>query len=406
MSSLPVPVTTENCTSVAPVGRAQLPSRFGAFQITGYKSRISGDEYVAVWTGDLRPDVDTLVRIHSQCLTGEVFGSLRCDCASQLDAAMEWIAREGRGVIVYQFEEGRGIGILNKIRAYALQDNGADTVEANEKLGFPADIRTFRQCAEVLLDLNLRRVRVISGNPEKLAALREAGLEIVGRVSPTLDLSPLAAHYLDTKKQKLGHLPDTLPCGCPGENAGQTVRETIGGTINDLIRKRRSAASFSERAVPVALLRTLLDSARWSASSFNEQPWRFLMALRGEHVEAYEKMYACLAARNQARAKNAPVLMITTAKRYLDHDGTVNRFAFHDVGQAMANLALHATAFDLQVHQMGGFDVEAARAAFSIPEDHTPVTISAIGYPTVSAEFQARQRKPLDSVVSWGEWSR
>src|SRR5207253_254897 len=129
------------------------------------------------------PDVPTLVRIHSQCLTGDVFGSTKCDCGLQLNRTMEMIQEEGRGAIVYQQQEGRGIGILNKIRAYALQDEGADTVEANERLGLAIDSREYRQCAEVLFDLGLCKVRVISNNPGKLAALEEAGLEIVDGVA-------------------------------------------------------------------------------------------------------------------------------------------------------------------------------------------------------------------------------
>jgi len=146
------------------------------------------------------------VRIHSQCLTGDVFGSTKCDCGAQLYRTMEMIEAEGRGAIVYQQQEGRGIGILNKIRAYALQDEGADTVEANERLDLPIDSRDYRQCAEVLFDLGLCKVRVISNNPGKLSALEEAGLEIVERVSIEVAPSKSAARYLQTKKEKLGHL--------------------------------------------------------------------------------------------------------------------------------------------------------------------------------------------------------
>jgi len=156
----------------------------------------------------LRADVPTLVRIHSQCLTGDVFGSTKCDCGQQLHLTMEMIQEEGCGAIVYQQQEGRGIGILNKIRAYALQDAGADTVEANEQLGLAVDLREYRQCAEILYDLGLCQVRVISNNPLKLSALEEAGLKIVERVSIQVASGESSARYLRTKKEKLGHLLD------------------------------------------------------------------------------------------------------------------------------------------------------------------------------------------------------
>src|SRR5438045_1775269 len=162
--------------SVQRVAEAKLPTEWGDFRIAGYRSLTSTEEYVVLYKGELRPDVPTLVRIHSQCLTGDVFGSAKCDCGPQLHRTLEMIEDEGRGAIVYQQQEGRGIGIINKIRAYALQDEGADTVEANEKLGFVVDARVYRQCAEILFDLGLCKVRVISNNPDKLKALEEAGL--------------------------------------------------------------------------------------------------------------------------------------------------------------------------------------------------------------------------------------
>jgi 3,4-dihydroxy 2-butanone 4-phosphate synthase/GTP cyclohydrolase II len=154
----------------------------------------------------MRRDVPTLVRIHSQCLTGDVFASTKCDCGEQLHQTMRMIAQEGRGAIVYQQQEGRGIGILNKIRAYSLQDKGADTVEANEQLGLAVDLRDYKQCAEVLFDLGLCKVRVISNNPLKLQALEEAGLRIAERVSIQVEEPEKAGRYLRTKKEKLGHL--------------------------------------------------------------------------------------------------------------------------------------------------------------------------------------------------------
>ncbi len=192
--------------TVVRVAEAKLPTEWGDFRIIGYRSTTSDEDFVVLTKGELRPDVATLVRIHSQCLTGDVFGSEKCDCGPQLHRTMEMIQEEGRGAIVYQQQEGRGIGILNKIRAYALQDEGADTVEANEQLDLPVDSRDYRQCAEVLFDLGLCKVKVISNNPGKLQALEEAGLEIVERISIEVPASEFAAKYLRTKKEKLGHL--------------------------------------------------------------------------------------------------------------------------------------------------------------------------------------------------------
>jgi GTP cyclohydrolase II len=194
--------------SVERVAVANLPTEWGDFQIAGYRSKTSNEEFVVIFKGDLRPDVPALARIHSQCLTGDVFASTKCDCGVQLHRTMQLIETEGRGAIVYQQQEGRGIGIINKIRAYELQDKGADTVEANERLGLAVDAREYRQCAEVLFDLGLRKVRVISNNPGKLRALEEAGLEIVERVAIEVSPSEPAARYLQTKREKLGHLPD------------------------------------------------------------------------------------------------------------------------------------------------------------------------------------------------------
>ena len=192
--------------SVKRVAEANLPTEWGSFRIAGYRSLNSNEEFVLLFKGEMRPDIPTLVRIHSQCLTGDVFGSTKCDCGQQLHRTMQMIDEEGRGAIVYQQQEGRGIGIINKIRAYALQDEGADTVEANERLGLAVDSREYRQCAEVLFDLGLCKVKVISNNPGKLRALQEAGLEIMERVSIEVTSSEPAARYLQTKKDKMGHL--------------------------------------------------------------------------------------------------------------------------------------------------------------------------------------------------------
>ncbi len=194
--------------SVEKVAVANLPTQIGEFKIAGYRSLTSNEEFVVLYKGQMLADVPTLVRIHSQCLTGDVFGSIKCDCGLQLEKAMELIEAEGFGAIVYQQQEGRGIGIINKIRAYALQDEGADTVEANEKLGFAVDGRNYQQCAEILFDLGLCKVRVMSNNPDKIEALEKAGLQLIERVPIEVESKEPAAHYLRTKRMKLGHLLD------------------------------------------------------------------------------------------------------------------------------------------------------------------------------------------------------
>lgn len=194
--------------TVEQVASAKLPTYIGDFRIAGYRSLTSDEEFVVLYKGELEGDRPTLVRIHSQCLTGDVFGSIKCDCGPQLHRAMEMIESDGCGAIVYQQQEGRGIGIINKIRAYALQDEGADTVEANEELGFAVDARNYQQCAEILFDLGLCKVRVISNNPDKLAALTRAGLQIVERIPIEVEAGEPAAHYLRIKKEKMGHLLD------------------------------------------------------------------------------------------------------------------------------------------------------------------------------------------------------
>jgi len=188
------------------VAEARLPTETGEFRIIGFRSLVTTEEFVVLVKGELRTDRPSLVRIHSQCMTGDVFGSIKCDCGRQLEAAMKLIEQEGHGAIVYQQQEGRGIGIINKIRAYALQDEGADTIEANERLGFEADLRRYEQCAEILLALSLRAVRVMSDNPAKIRALRQAGLKVVERVPLEVEPHDLFAGYLKTKKEKMGHL--------------------------------------------------------------------------------------------------------------------------------------------------------------------------------------------------------
>jgi 3,4-dihydroxy 2-butanone 4-phosphate synthase/GTP cyclohydrolase II len=192
--------------SVECIAKANLPTEFGEFQILGYRSLVSDEEFIVLARGVLRAETPTLVRIHSQCLTGDVFGSTKCDCGQQLQKAIGLIAEAGCGVIIYQQQEGRGIGIMNKIRAYALQDAGADTIEANERLGLEVDLRRYEQCAEILRDLGLRRIRLISNNPEKIRAIRDGGLEMVDRVPLSLNFHRSLARYLKTKRARMGHL--------------------------------------------------------------------------------------------------------------------------------------------------------------------------------------------------------
>jgi len=193
-------------SNVERIAEALLPTDFGEFRIVGFRSLASGEEYVALVKGEPRASVPCLARIHSQCLTGDVFHSLRCDCGRQLEAALALVEHACCGVIIYQEQEGRGIGIVNKIRAYALQDQGLDTVEANISLGFEADQRSYAECAEILLQLGVRRVRFMSNNPEKIHALEVAGLEIVERVALEVEPHASFAEYLKTKREKMGHL--------------------------------------------------------------------------------------------------------------------------------------------------------------------------------------------------------
>jgi GTP cyclohydrolase II len=192
---------------VSKVAEADFPTRFGQFRIYGFACRTAAgdiEELVALVMGDPAGE-PPLVRIHSECLTGDVFHSLRCDCRAQLELALELIGAEGRGVLVYERKEGRGIGLLNKLRAYQLQDEGADTVEANERLGFEADLRDYEFPAEVLRQLGAGSVRLLSNNPEKIEALERAGLRVAERV-PCQPGIEHASDYLKTKREKLGHL--------------------------------------------------------------------------------------------------------------------------------------------------------------------------------------------------------
>ena len=192
------------------VAEADFPTRWGHFRILGFEG-LAGDrreEAVVLKMGDLSGAKPLLVRIHSQCLTGDVFHSLRCDCRAQLELALEAIAREGRGLLIYEHQEGRGIGLLNKLRAYELQDHGADTVEANEQLGFDADLRAYEMPGAILRYLGVSAVRLMSNNPEKIQALEQAGIRVAERVPCLVTPSGSTQNYLRTKKEKLGHLLD------------------------------------------------------------------------------------------------------------------------------------------------------------------------------------------------------
>ena len=183
-----------------------LPNAFGRWQAFGYRHEIDGTEYVALVLGDIADGSDVLTRLHSECLTGDVFGSLRCDCGAQLEAAMAAIAAEGRGVVLYlRGHEGRGIGLLSKLRAYELQDGGADTVDANLELGLPADAREYSAGAQMLADLGVRSVRLFTNNPAKVSGLTACGVDITARIAVPAAVTPYNLRYLTTKRDKLGH---------------------------------------------------------------------------------------------------------------------------------------------------------------------------------------------------------
>ncbi|WP_417330271.1 GTP cyclohydrolase II [Halomonas cupida] len=188
------------------IAASRLPTPWATFTMHGFEDEATGKDHIALTLGDIADGQPVLGRVHSECLTGDALFSMRCDCGYQLQEAMKRVAEEGRGVILYLRQEGRGIGLLNKIRAYHLQDQGADTVEANERLGFAADLRRYDLCIPMLDHLGVQGLRLMTNNPRKVDALSEAGVDIVERVSLTTGLNPHNEHYLATKAGKLGHM--------------------------------------------------------------------------------------------------------------------------------------------------------------------------------------------------------
>lgn len=190
----------------AEVVKAKLPTRYGDFDLYGFENESDGEQAVALVMGDLSSSKAPLVRIHSQCFTGDTLHSLRCDCGDQLEQALSLISTSGPGILIYQMQEGRGIGLINKLKAYQLQDQGVDTVDANLQLGFEADLRSYRFCAEILKYLGVNAVRLLSNNPDKISGLEEAGVQVLERVPSLVDSSQFCRDYMQTKKEKMGHL--------------------------------------------------------------------------------------------------------------------------------------------------------------------------------------------------------
>ena len=186
-----------------------IPTEYGVFHVIAYRGNNQDDDahtHLALVMGDISGDEPVLVRVHSECFTGDVLGSLRCDCGPQLHAAMSMIAKEGRGVVLYMRQEGRGIGLLNKLKAYKLQDDGMDTVDANVALGFPPDMREYGTGAQILMDLGLKRIRLMTNNPRKIVGLEDYGMEIVDRVPLLIEPNVYNERYMSTKEHRMGHL--------------------------------------------------------------------------------------------------------------------------------------------------------------------------------------------------------
>ncbi|MBN1686458.1 MAG: GTP cyclohydrolase II [Spirochaetales bacterium] len=219
-------ISPKRYKNITMAAEADLPSKFGHFKIVGFFDEDTGKEHTAIIKGDITGGRNIPCRIHSECHTGDVLGSLRCDCRNQLENALEYIEKAGTGVVLYLRQEGRGIGLINKINAYRLQQEGLDTVEANVELGFPADSRSYELAANMLNLLGIRSIRLLSNNPDKFEQLRKAGIEILGRVPVTVRANPHNKFYLDTKKKKMRHVFDnsnSLPAFVVG-----AVEATVG----------------------------------------------------------------------------------------------------------------------------------------------------------------------------------
>ena len=186
--------------------KAKLPTKYGEFDIYGYENKMTGEHHVALVMGDIHHGEPVLCRVHSECMTGDIFGSFRCDCGEQRDFALSAIAKEGRGVFLYMRQEGRGIGLINKLKAYEIQEQGFDTVEANERLGFPADLREYGIGAEILADLGVKELRLMTNNPKKMVGLESYGITIKERVKIPVHARPENQFYLETKQEKMDHI--------------------------------------------------------------------------------------------------------------------------------------------------------------------------------------------------------
>ena len=199
---------TEHERLIERVAEARVPTEYGEFVAVSYRSIVDRDEHVALIKGPISPEDEVLIRVHSECLTGDVFGSIRCDCGAQMDLALQAIQREGKGVFLYMRQEGRGIGIHNKLKAYALQDDGLDTVEANLKLGFPPDLRHYGVGAQILVDLGVGKMRLLTNNPKKVVGLESFGLKLVKQVPIIAPVNDENRRYMKTKQERMGHLID------------------------------------------------------------------------------------------------------------------------------------------------------------------------------------------------------